>query len=65
MKLNHIINENKFLEEKMRFFADYFSFTNEFLGKLPQVPFDNELSLVDKTIFQIQNNKCVCQMKVN
>lgn len=60
MKLNHIINENKILEEKMRFFADYFSFTNEFLGKLPQVPFDNELSLVDKTIFQIENNFDYC-----
>jgi len=60
MKLNHITNENKNLQEKMRFFADYFSFANEFLGKLPHVPFDSALSLVDKTIFQIENNFSYC-----
>jgi hypothetical protein len=62
MKLNHITNVDKNLQEKMRYFADCFSFTNEFLGRLPDVPFDNHLSLIDKTIFQIENNFEHCSL---
>lgn len=40
----------------MRFFADYFLFANEFLGKLPNIPFDNPISLANKIIYQIDYN---------
>ena len=56
MKLNFITNPNPKLQEKMRFFADHFLFVNEYLGRLPEVPFDNPYSLLDKIIFQIENN---------
>lgn len=60
MKLNYITNEDENLQEKIRYFADYFSFVNEFLGKLPDVPYDNPLSLISKTIFQIETNFDSC-----
>lgn len=64
MKLNHINNANKNLQEKMRFFADYFSFANEYLGKIPEIPFDNQLSLIEKSIFQIENNFEYCPLYI-
>lgn len=64
MKLNYITNENKNLQDKMRYFADYFSFVNEFLGKLPEIPFDNQLSLIDKAAFQIENNFEYCPVYI-
>lgn len=60
MKLNYITNADRNVQCKMRFFSDYFSFSNEFLGKLPYIPFDNQLSVVDKTVFQIENNFQYC-----
>ena len=60
MKLNYITNGNKNLQEKMRFFGDYFSFANDFFWQLPDIPFDNPLSLVSKAIFQIENNFDYC-----
>ncbi|MEO8209826.1 MAG: hypothetical protein ABI840_04665 [bacterium] len=64
VKLNHIINDDENLQNKMRYFADYFSFANEFLGKLPDIPFDNQLSLIDKSIFQIESNFDFCSVYV-
>lgn len=64
MKLNYITNESKNLQEKMRFFSDYFSFANDFLGKLPEIPFDNQLSLIDKVVFQIENNFKYCPLYI-
>lgn len=65
MKLHSLTNTSSVLQDKMRFFADYFSFTNEFLGKLPGISFDNPLSLVTKILFQITNNRDRCQKSVN
>ncbi len=56
MKLTLLTNPNPVTQEKMRFFADYFLFVNEFLGRLPDLPFDNPYSLTDKVKFQIENN---------
>lgn len=56
MDLNFLTNPNRNLEQKMRYFADYFLFANDFLGKLPDLPFDNPISYVSKIIFQIENN---------
>ena len=44
MKLNWLTNPNPNLQAKMRYFADYFLYSNEFLGKLPDLPFDNPIS---------------------
>ena len=56
MKIHFLTNENKILQEKMRFFADYFSFVNKYIGLLPELPLDNSLSLSGKIKFQINNN---------
>lgn len=56
MHLNFLTNPDKNLQEKMRYFADYFVFTNEFMGTLPDLPFDNPISYTSKIIFQIDNN---------
>lgn len=56
MKLNWLTNPDPNLQEKMRYFADYFLYTNEFLGKLPDLPFDNPISYISKIVFQIENN---------
>jgi len=56
MKLNFINNPDPNVQEKMRFFADYFLYVNEYLGRLPDIHFDNPYSLLDKIIFQIENN---------
>ena len=56
MNLNFLTNPDPNRQEKMRFFADYFLFVNKYLGKLPNIPFDNPYSLLDKIIFQIENN---------
>lgn len=64
MKIHFLTNPNPLLQEKMRFFADYFSFANEFLGKLPDIPFDNPQSLINKIIFQIENNIKRCDVYV-
>lgn len=56
MHLNFLTNPDPNRQEKMRFFADYFLFVNDFLGKLPDIPFDNPYSLLDKIIFQIEKN---------
>lgn len=56
MKLNFLTNPNLNLQEKMRFFADYFLFVNKYLGQLPEISFDNPHSLADKILFQLENN---------
>lgn len=65
MKLNYLTNNNKTLEEKMRFFANYFSFVNENLGKHPLIHYDNPLSLLEKSLFQINNNFDHCPLYVS
>ncbi len=64
MKLNFLKNPDLNLQEKMRFFADYFLFANEYLGKLPELLFDNPHSLTDKIIFQIENNLERCPVYI-
>lgn len=56
MHLNWLTHSDSNLQEKMRYFSDIFLFTNEYLGRLPNIPFDNPISLVNKIIYQIENN---------
>ena len=56
MKLSQRTNPDPNTQEKMRFFADYFLFVNEYLGRFPDLPFDNPFSIVDKIRFQMENN---------
>lgn len=56
MKLHWLTNNNPNLQEKMRYFSDYFVFVNQWLGRLPGVPFDNPQSLIHKIIYQLENN---------
>ncbi|HMG66119.1 MAG TPA: hypothetical protein VK588_00480, partial [Chitinophagaceae bacterium] len=60
MRLNFLTNSNANLQAKMRFFSDFFLYANENLGRFPDLLFDNPVSLVNKVIFQLENNieKC-------
>ncbi len=60
MRLTFLTNPDPIRQEKMRFFSDYYSFVNEFLGLLPEFPFENCLSLINKILFQIRNNLDNC-----
>jgi molybdopterin-biosynthesis enzyme MoeA-like protein len=60
MKLSFLTNENGLLQQKMRYFADYYQFVNKYLGKLPSLPFETPVSLLDKIHDQIQYNKGRC-----
>ena len=64
MRLHFLTNENKLLQEKMRFFSDYFSFVNEYIGLLPEIPLDNCLSLTGKVLFQLRNNLEKCPVYI-
>jgi hypothetical protein len=65
MKLNFLTNENKNLETKMRFFADYFLFANKYMGRLPGLNFENPVSLLDKIAFQLENNFERCPKSIS
>lgn len=65
MKLHFLTNDNLLLENKMRYFADYFIYANEYLGKLPHLPFDNPISLFDKIQFQLENNIERCPKSID
>ena len=52
-----VFNTNKLLEEKMNFFCDYFSFYTRFAGAFFETELENPLSLIEKIISQIENNK--------
>ncbi len=56
MHLNYLTNPSQNLQQKMRYFSDYFLYANEFLGRLPDLPFDNPISFVSKIVFQLENN---------
>lgn len=47
---------NKNIETKVNFFCDYFNLAANHVGKYPKWDFENLLSVVDKIIFQIENN---------
>lgn len=55
-KIGIIYNKNKLLEEKMNFFCDYFSFYTTYAGIFFETELENPLSLIEKIIFQIDNN---------
>jgi hypothetical protein len=60
MRLNFLTNSGRNLQDKMRFFSGFFLYANENLGRFPDLPFDNPVSLVNRIIFQLENNieKC-------
>lgn len=54
--LNQITHRNPNIQEKVNYFADYFHFVNNKLGKIPEIQFENHLSLVTKITYQIELN---------
>lgn len=44
------------IKTKVNFFCDYFNLAAIHIGKYPKWDFENPLSIVDKIIFQIENN---------
>lgn len=65
MKLNFLTNEKLVLQTKIRYFADYFQFVNEHLGRLPTLPFENPISLLDKIQFQVESNIERCPKSID
>ncbi|MGC4102329.1 hypothetical protein [Ferruginibacter sp.] len=51
-----ITNENKLVERKTSFFADYFGFYAEKVGRFYETEPENPLSLTEKIIFQLTSN---------
>lgn len=52
-----LTNPNKNIEEKANFFADYFHFFAKESGKLMETEPENVLSIVEKILFQLENNR--------
>jgi len=50
--LNHPI-----VQEKLRYFADYFNFTAINIGKMERLALDNHISILDKLLFHLGQNK--------
>jgi hypothetical protein len=54
--LHGIIIDDPLVKEKLAFFADYFSYAAKHRGHIDGIPVENQLSLVEKVIYQIENN---------
>ena len=54
--LSLVTHANKNTQEKVRFFIDYYNFVNQEVGKFSDLQFENHLSLIEKCIYQIENN---------
>lgn len=55
-KINDLKYEDKFIQKKVNFFADYFHFVTDNIGLYDELEIENYLSLVKKGLFQIENN---------
>jgi len=55
--ITQVTHENKFVAEKVGFFADYFYFVADTLGQNDFVSIDNPLSLIEKTLIQIADSE--------
>ncbi len=54
--LNFIVHSHETTQVKVRYFCDYFKLCNNRLGILPEMEFENPLSLIQKCIFQLEYN---------
>lgn len=54
--LHGIVIDDPLAKEKLAFLADYFSYAARHRGSLDLIPVENQLSLVEKVIYQIENN---------
>lgn len=54
--LHAIIHPKKQIEEKVNFFADYYKFVVSEIGRSDYLTLENNLSIVDKILFQIDTN---------
>ena len=50
-------SQNEIVERKVNFFCDYFNLCAKHIGKYMIWDYENPLSLIDKIIFQLENNK--------
>lgn len=61
MKVHHFKHKKQRVQEKANFFADYLSFVAQYIGRLPYLPLDTPLSIIDKINFQLTNNIKRCK----
>lgn len=61
MKIHQITHQSPLIAKKVNFFADYFEYLVDVIGKDHHLDIENHLSLVEKMIWQMQTNfdKCV------
>lgn len=54
--INQITHPNNLIQKKVNFFADYFDFVTDNIGLFAELEIENHLSLINKALFQIENN---------
>lgn len=63
--LNQITHQDKIVEEKVNFFADYFNYANSQSEKSDNLDIENYLSLIEKMIFQLNTNLEKCNKYID
>ncbi|MBA7541101.1 hypothetical protein ES705_33408 [subsurface metagenome] len=58
--INQITHPDNLVQTKVNFFADYFNFVTDNIGLYDELEIENHLSLIEKVIFQIENNLDHC-----
>ncbi len=58
--INQITHPDNLVQTKVNFFADYFNFVTDNIGLYGELEIENHLSLIEKVIFQIENNMDHC-----
>ncbi len=60
-KIHQITHQSDLVAKKVNFFADYFEFLADVIGKDNHLDIENHLSLIEKIIWQVETNfnKCV------
>lgn len=58
--INQITHPDNLVQTKVNFFADYFNFVTVNIGLYDELEIENHLSLIEKVIFQIENNLAHC-----
>lgn len=59
-RISILTNPDKLVEEKANFFADWFHYFTSNVGQSYEFELENPLAIVDKIIYQLQNNPKHC-----
>lgn len=62
MKINQITHSSELVQRKVNYFADYYYYTVNNIGKYDGLEIENHRSLIEKSIYQIENNLEYCPL---